>query len=186
MRLDCAPPDLARTREALHALAEQVLAPARVRATGNEIALRGHARGLRHAPAFPAGGRLRVQGAELVVEAPDGGEHRAPITSVSAAARMAGLDADELPGRRPRRRSAATAEFLGAFYAFADAQLRSLRANAEAPSPIHLWPEHFDLAFDAGDEAAGTACDLRRLAGRREPPRALPVRRTVAHARLVR
>jgi hypothetical protein len=39
MRLDSAPPDLARTREALHAIAEQVLAPARVRATGTEIAL---------------------------------------------------------------------------------------------------------------------------------------------------
>ena len=67
---------------------------------------------------------------------------------------LAGLDADELPGDAlnidPR-----AAEFLGAFYAFADAQLQSLRADAEDPSPIHLWPEHFDLAFDAGDEAAG-------------------------------
>ena len=153
MRLDCAPPDLARTREALHAIAEQVLAPARVRATGNEIALEATPGGF-GTPPFPAGGRLRVQGAELVVEAADGGEHRAPITSVRAAARLAGLDADELPGDAldvdPR-----AAEFLGAFYAFADAQLQSLRADAEDPSPIHLWPEHFDLAFDAGDEAAG-------------------------------
>jgi hypothetical protein len=71
MRLPPAPEDLARTRDALHAIAEHVLAPARVRATGNEIAL------------------------------------------------------------------------------------ESLRADAHDPSSIHLWPEHFDLAFDAGDEAAG-------------------------------
>ena len=153
MRLHSTPPDLARTRAALHAIAEQVLAPARVRATGNEIALETTPGGF-GTPPFPAGGRLRVQGAELVLEAADGGERRAPITSLRAAARLAGLDADELSGDAldvdPR-----TAGFLGAFYAFADAQLQSLRANAERPSPIHLWPEHFDLAFDAGDEAAG-------------------------------
>jgi hypothetical protein len=153
MRLDCAPPDLVRTREALHAIAEQVLAPARVRETGSEIALEATPGGF-GTPAFPAGDRLLVQGAELVVEAADGGEHRAPITSLRAAARLAGLEADELPGDAldvgPR-----AAEFLGAFYTFADAQLRNLRADAEDPSPIHLWPEHFDLAFDAGDEADG-------------------------------
>ena len=153
MRLDSVPPDLVRTREALHAIAEQVLAPARVRATGSEIALEATPGGF-GTPAFPAGGRLRVQGAELVVEAADGGEQRAPITSLRAVARLAGLEADELPGDAldvdPR-----AAEFLGAFYTFADGHLRSLRADAEAPSPIQLWPEHFDLAFDAGDEVAG-------------------------------
>jgi hypothetical protein len=153
MRLPSAPPDLARTREALHAIAEHVLAPARVRATGSEIALEATPGGF-GTPAFPEGGRVRVEGAELVVEAPGGGEHRAPITTVRAAARLAGLDADELPGDEleidPR-----AADFLGGFYAFAHAELESLRAGAEDPSALHLWPEDFDLAFDAGDEAAG-------------------------------
>ena len=133
MRLHSAPPDLARTREALHAIAEHVLAPARVRATGSEIALEATPGGF-GTPPFPAGGRLRVEGAELVVEAADGSERRAPITTVRAAARLAGLDADELPGddlEIDRR----AADFLGGFYAFAGAELESLRAGAEDPSP---------------------------------------------------
>jgi hypothetical protein len=105
-------------------------------------------------PTFPGGGRVRVQGAELVVEAADGSERRASITTLRAAGRLAGVEADELSGDvldiDPR-----AADFLGAFYAFANAELERLRADAEDPSPIHLWPEHFDLAFDAGDEAAG-------------------------------
>ena len=153
MRLDSAPPDLAATRDALHAIAEHVLAPARVRATGSEIALKATPGGF-GTPSFPGGGRLRVEGAELVIEAADGSERRAPITTVPAAARLAGLDADELSGDDLEIDPQA-AEFLGAFYAFADAELESLRADAQDPSSIHLWPEHFDLAFDAGDEAGG-------------------------------
>ena len=133
MRLPSAPPDLARTREALHAIAADVLAPARVQATGSEIALEATPGGF-GTPPFPAGGRVRVEGAELVVEAAGGAEHRAPITTVRAAARLAGLDADGLPGDDleidPR-----AADFLGGFYAFAHAELESLRAGAEDPSP---------------------------------------------------
>ena len=153
MRLPSAPGDLARTRDALHAIAEHVLAPARVRATGSEIALEATPGGF-GTPSFPGGGRVRVQGAELVIEAADGSVRRAPITTVPAAARLAGLDADELSGDDLEIDPQA-AEFLGAFYAFADAELESLRADAQDPSSIHLWPEHFDLAFDAGDEAGG-------------------------------
>ena len=168
MRLPSAPPDLARTREALHAIAEHVLAPARLRATGSEIALEATPGGF-GTPAFPEGGRVRVEGAELVVEAPGGGEHRAPITTVRAAARLAGLDADELPGDEleidPR-----AADFLGGFYAFAHAELESLRAGAEDPSALHLWPEDFDLAFDAGDEAAGQRASYGASPGDEDHP----------------
>ncbi len=168
MRLHSAPPDLARTRDALHALAEQVLAPARVRATGSEIALEATPGGFGTTP-FPTGGRLRVEGAELVVEAAGGAQHRAPITTVRAAARLAGLDADELPGDDldvdPR-----AATFLGGFFGFARAELQSLRARAEDPSPIHLWPEHFDLAFDAGDEAAGQRASYGASPGDEDHP----------------
>ncbi len=153
MRLPSAPPDLARTRDALHAIAEHVLAPARVRATGSEIALEATPGGF-GTPSFPGGGRVRVQGAELVIEAADGSVRRAPISTVRAAARLADLDADELSGDALEIDPQA-ADFLGAFYAFTDAELESLRADAQDPSSIHLWPEHFDLAFDAGDEAAG-------------------------------
>ncbi len=153
MTLDPAPSDLARTREALHAVAERVVAPARVQATGNEIALEATPGGF-GTPAFPDGGRVRVQGAELVIEAPDGGERRAPITTLRAAGELAGLDAVELPDE-PLAIEPAAADFLGAFYTFASAGLERLRAQAADASEIHLWPEHFDIAFDAGDEAAG-------------------------------
>jgi hypothetical protein len=168
MRLDSAPPDLARTREALHAIAEQVLAPARVRATGTEIALEATPGGF-GTPRFPGGGRVRAQGAELVVEAPDGSERRAPITTLRAAGRLAGLDADELSGDALDVDPGA-ADFLGDFYAFATAELESLRADAEDPSPIHLWPEHFDVAFEAGDEAAGRRATYGASPGDDEHP----------------
>ena len=32
---------------------------------------------------------------------------------------------------------------------------------------MQLWPEHFDLSVDFGDEQAGRARDVRRVAGRR-------------------
>jgi hypothetical protein len=183
MRLHSAPPDLARTREALHAVAERVLAPARVRATGTAIALEATPGGF-GTPPFPGGGRVRAQGAELVVEAPDGSERQAAITTLRGAARLAGLDADELSGEALDVDRGA-ADFLGDFYAFATAELESLRANAEDPSPIHLWPEHFDVALRGGRRCRGAARDLRSVTGRRGPPRALPLRRAVAHARAV-
>ena len=168
MRLHCAPPDLARTREALHAVAERVLAPARVRATGTEIALEATPGGF-GTPPFPGGGRVRAQGAELVVEAPDGSERRAPITTLRAAGRLAGLDADELSGDALDVDPGA-ADFLGDFYAFATTGLETLRADAQDPSPIHLWPEHFDIAFEAGDEATGRRATYGASPGDDEHP----------------
>ena len=168
MRLHCAPPDLARTREALHAVAERVVAPARVRATGTEIALEATPGGF-GTPPFPGGGRVRAQGAELVVEAPDGSERRAPITTLRAAGRLAGLDADELSGDALDVDPGA-ADFLGDFYAFATAGLETLRADAQDPSPIHLWPEHFDIAFEAGDEATGRRATYGASPGDDEHP----------------
>jgi hypothetical protein len=149
--MDPALPDLIRTRDALHAVAEHVVAPARVKATGHEIALEATPGGF-GTPPLPDGGRVRVEGGELVVEGAV--ERRAPITTLRAAGALAGLDAD-LPDE-PLHVDARAAEFLAGFYAFATAALERLRTRAADPSPIHLWPEHFDVAFDAGDEAAGT------------------------------
>ena len=112
------------SREKLHRLAEQVVSPARVHATGNEIALTPTPGGW-GTPPFPDGGWMRVEGAELVQRAADGTETRSDIDVDPAdAARLAG------------------------FFAFAQDVLEALRAEADAPSEIHLWPEHFDVAFD--------------------------------------
>ena len=144
------------TRDALHRVAEAVVAPARVAATGNEIALEVTPRGF-GTPVFPGGGRVRVELDELLVEAADGSVRRAPLTTLTAAAELAGLPAGDLDDA-PLGVDRDAAGALATFYALAADVLRELRGEAPEcaePSPIHLWPEHFDLAFDQGEEADG-------------------------------
>ncbi len=128
------PAAFATTREELHRVAEQVVSPARVAATGNEIALEATPGGF-GTPPFPGGGRVRVEGAELVVEEAGGAENRTQL----------GVDP-------------AAAQALAALYAFAWEVLSVLRDEAPAEadaSELHLWPEHFDVAFEQGAEAEG-------------------------------
>jgi hypothetical protein len=140
------------TRESLHRVAEQVVAPARVKATGNEIALMVTPGGF-GTPPFPDGGGVRVDGAELVVRAADGTERRGPLTSLAAAAELAGVQADDAPLDIEPDQAARLAEF----YAFAERVLETIHAEAANPSEIHLWPEHFDVAFDAAEVNFGAS-----------------------------
>ena len=144
------------TRLALHRVAEAVVSPARVAATGNEIALEVTPRGF-GTPPFPAGGAVRVDLDELVVESADGGASREPLTTLAAAAALAGLPADDLDAA-PLGIDRDAAGALATFYALGAAVLGEL--HGEAPecaeaSPIRLWPEHFDVAFEQGEEADG-------------------------------
>lgn len=128
------PSSFAATRDELHRVAETVVSPARVAATGNEIALEATPGGF-GTPRFPDGGRVRVDGAELVVEDGDGVVRREPLAVDPEAAGA-----------------------LAALYAFAWDVLSTLRAEAPADadaSPVRLWPEHFDVAFEQGAEAGG-------------------------------
>jgi hypothetical protein len=113
-----------QNRDRLHKLAEEVVSPARVKATGNEIALEATPGGF-GTPVFPDGGLVKVEGTALVTRAADGTETSEP------------LDVD--PEHTAR---------LAAFFAFIWGVLETLRAEAVEPSEIHLWPEHFDVAFD--------------------------------------
>jgi hypothetical protein len=113
-----------QTRDTLHQLAEDVVSPARVRATGNEIALEVTPGGW-GTPPFPDGGRVRVEGTELVFEDGEGGVRREP------------LDVDPEDTAR-----------LARFFRFTWDVLETLRKEAVEPSEIHLWPEHFDIAFE--------------------------------------
>ncbi|HEY5145088.1 MAG TPA: hypothetical protein VII98_16425, partial [Solirubrobacteraceae bacterium] len=61
------PSTFAATRASLHRVAELIVAPARVAATGNEIALEPTSGGF-GTPPFPGGGRVRVDGDALAVE----------------------------------------------------------------------------------------------------------------------
>lgn len=154
------PPTYVATREALHRVADKIVAAARK--PDNEIALTVTEGGFGTAP-FEFGGRtlqVRVDGAELVV-VEDGAERRAQITSLAEAAEFVGADlfprgAPEDP--TPLAVDAPAAEALAQLYALGDSVLRrfadALPAEAAA-TPILLWPEHFDVALEAGDDAAG-------------------------------
>ena len=159
-RLDPLPPSFPTTRDALHRVAEEIVAPARK--PHNEIALAVLPGGF-GTPWFEHAGRrlqVRVEGAELVVET-DGVQTREEITSLADAGAMVG--AELLPDGPPQDREPlpidpAGARGLAAFYAFAAAALDAFRGtlpdDAE-PSPTILWPEHFDVAIEAGAEARG-------------------------------
>ena len=172
MTLDVAPPGLAATRDALHSVAEQVLAPARVQATGNEIALEPRAGGV-GTPDFPGGGWVAFAGNSLLVAGPDGRASEHLMTSLRVAGLATGLDtADQLPDD-PLVIDLAAAAFLGEVYAFADNALQELRAEAapgDDASPIRLWPEHFDIAYEQGDEAAGERAGYGVSPGDEEHP----------------
>jgi hypothetical protein len=148
------------TVAALHRVAEQVVAPARK--PHNEIALTQTHGGF-GTPAFEFQGRtlqVRVEGAELVV-AEDGDERRTDLTTIAAAAEFVGEDL--FPDGMPEDRAALevdpeAATALAEFYAFAVRALEALVASvspADDASPITLWPEHFDIAIEAGAQALG-------------------------------
>ena len=156
------PPRFAETRDALHRLAVYVISPAQRLANG-EIILRATPGGFATF-AFAGGRVIGVDGADLVV---DGAHH--PITSLNAAARLAGIVPDvaqqelfDVPLHgdldAPLAVDAAAAHALGAWYAFATRALDAVHAGAdpgEDASLVRIWPEHFDAAIDAGDDAAG-------------------------------
>ena len=128
--LSAPPAGFEATRDRLHALAEEVIAPAR-QAVDGRIRLRALPGGF-GTPRFGDSQQLRVEGARLIVEGPDGDR------------------AEELDGI-----DESAARWLGDFYAFVLGVLDDLRAQIGGEEPV-LWPEHFDYAIVAGDESAGT------------------------------
>jgi hypothetical protein len=159
VRLDPLPDSFVATREALHRVAEQVVAPARK--PHNEIALTQTPGGF-GTPSFEFEGRslqVMVDRFELVV-VEDGEERRAPLTTLADAAAFVGSDLfpDGMPDdSTPLEIDRVAAERLGDLYAVAAEALERFRTELSDadPSTINLWPEHFDIAFDAGDESAG-------------------------------
>jgi hypothetical protein len=157
-RLEAPPPQLAATRRALHRLAEEVIAPTRQRANG-KIGLR-YTRGGFGTPFFAADAQIRVEGDELVV-AREREEWRRRITSLRGAADFIGHELTRLDGKLDDVElevDPAASRFLGDWYGLAASVLEQLRAEAgrgDAPSLVQLWPEHFDMALDLGDEGSG-------------------------------
>jgi hypothetical protein len=159
-QLEPLPPTFADTRDALHRVAEEIVAPARK--PNNEIALTVTEGGFGTPPFEHDGRRLvvRVEGAELVVDA-DGVQTRAELTNLADAGRLVGAELlpDGLPDdASPLQVDGKAAARLADYYAFAQRVLESfsgtLDADADAGPPT-LWPEHFDFAIEAGAEACG-------------------------------
>ncbi len=154
------PRTFAATRDALHRVAAELVAPARK--PHNEIALRQTLGGF-GTPEFEFQGRrtqVRVEEIEFVLTR-DGDDDRAELRSVAAGGALLGpeLLPDGVPDYdAPLEIDAEAADRLADFYAFAADLLERLKSGMppEAkPSDTNLWPEHFDIAFEAGDEAAG-------------------------------
>jgi hypothetical protein len=159
--------DLATTRDALHALAEHVLAAARYRDAGRiglEVVPGGFA-----TPPFGEDERtVGIENGELVVRQL-GDERRAPITTLRAAGEVVGIE----PGAPASVYPPATlgeldaplvvdeqwARRLSRWYALGDAALRRLVAEIpeDQPSGITLWPEHLDVAIRAADVNYGAS-----------------------------
>jgi hypothetical protein len=169
------PPTFVDTRNALHRVAEELVAPARK--PHNEIALRQTPGGF-GTPAFEFDGsatRVRVEGVELVV-ARDRAEERVELHSLAAGGALLGpeLLPDGVPDdETPLGIDGEAAARLADFYAFAaDALGRvksAMSADAE-PSETNLWPEHFDIAVEAGPEAAGMRATYGASPGDDEHP----------------
>jgi hypothetical protein len=128
------PDGFAATVSRLHEVAEEVVAPARK--PDNEIALEATSGGFGTPPFEWEGERrqVRVEGTDLVRET-DGRQEREPL----------GVDPE-------------AAAALAAWYEFGTEVLERLRGEAhvsEAPSEPILWPEHFDVAIEMGDEGKG-------------------------------
>jgi hypothetical protein len=165
--LPSVPATLAATRLALHRLAVYVVSPARRAATGNEIALAPSAGGF-GTPAADTWGRVRIDGSALVVGR-GADERSTPITTLHAAAVFADVELDVAAAEQfdvpepgdlaaPLAIDPAAAALLAAFWSASAEALETLRAEltgADDPSPVRLWPEHFDVAIDGGDEAIG-------------------------------
>jgi hypothetical protein len=147
------------TRDDLHRVAEHVVAKVRY-VDDREIRLTSYPGGFA-TPPLSDGGRVRVDADELVIDGPDG-SRRTALTTIGAAAAFVGIEAGF-----PAELEAATsfdadealqidrgaAGILAAWYGFTADVLAAFAAEiVEAhPSPLILWPEHFDQAFFTED-----------------------------------
>ncbi|MCE7884327.1 MAG: hypothetical protein DYH08_10790 [Actinobacteria bacterium ATB1] len=162
------PRDWPAKRAALHVVAEHVLAPARYVATGR-IGLRWTLGGF-GTPYFERDGRdcqVRVDGVDLVLALGEE-ERREPITTPGRAAEFvegplgapAGVYEPEsvLAPEALLDVDADSVRFVSDWFGFAYSVLEELRAETpdwKGPSRVQIWPEHFDAAFEFGNEEEG-------------------------------
>jgi len=153
------PPRLVETREALHTVAEHVVAAFRFRAVGR-IGLQPVRGGI--GTPLTDGRWVEVVGGDLVVREETGEVTREPVTTLRSAGTLVGI-----PAGLPRGTYAAAtpldldagleidpaaAAALAAWFAMVADALGGFTAqhrDETATNPT-LWPEHFDLALSLG------------------------------------
>jgi hypothetical protein len=148
------------TRRALHCVAEHVVAKARYVDDG-EIRLTASSMGFA-TPLLAEDRRVRVDADELVVDGPDGSRWH-HLNTIAEAAAFVGVEpgfpselykpATPLHVDEPLGLDRCAAEALKGWNAFCSQLLDSFATEiADAnPSPLILWPEHFDQAFYTED-----------------------------------
>jgi hypothetical protein len=148
------------TRNALHQVAEHVVAKARYIDDG-EIRLMAFAGGFA-TPLLADDRRIRIEANEVVIDDRDGSRSMG-LTTIDEAAAFVGV----VPGFPTELYPAATAlhpsqaldierdaaAALAAWFGFTAEVLDGFAAEIAAanPSPLILWPEHFDQAFFTED-----------------------------------
>lgn len=153
------PESLVRTRESLHQVAEHVLAAARKRQTGH-FTLRASPGGF-CTPPLQDGRVIAVDHTDITVT--DAGVvHRAPLTTVRAAAALVGIMAGfptthgwatPLEPDATLTVDPAAADTVAAWFALGQRALEVLVAELadEHPSDPSLFPEHFDLGVTVAE-----------------------------------
>src|SRR5439155_13281874 len=117
-------------------------------------------------PFFGRDVQLRIDHCDVVVVRDDR-ELRQPITTIAAAARLAGVEAGapvdlyhaatDIAPDAALVVDAHAAQLLGDWFGFACSVLEELRAELGATDTrAQLWPEHFDLGMNLGGETAGS------------------------------
>jgi hypothetical protein len=154
------PPRTVETRDALHTVAEHILAAARFRAVGR-IGLQPALGGI--GTPLTAGRWIEVIGGDLVVRDETGEVTREPVTTLRSAGTLVGIP----PGLPSGTYTPVTpldldagleidpdaAAALAAWFALVSEALGELAAQHrdEQPTDATLWPEHFDLALSIGE-----------------------------------
>ena len=148
------------TRDGLHRVAEHVVAKARYVDDG-EIRLMGAADGFA-TPPLADGSRVRVDADDLLIDE-RAGSRRVRLNTIGEAAAFAGVEpgfpselyppATPLHVDEPLGLDRHAAEALTAWNSFAAEVLAAFAAEVAVanPSPLILWPEHFDQAFYTED-----------------------------------
>ena len=178
-RLVPLPTSFVETRNSLHAVAEHVIAPARYGACG-KIGLR-YTRGGFGTPFFGEDRQVRIVGADIICD-DTGGVRREVLSTLGRAALAVGVPAGATTGvytpttsgdpNEPLTVDPDAAGALGDWFGFCASVLEQLRDEATDASRVQLWPEHFDMAVDLGDEAGGQRANYGGSpgdAGHREP-----------------